>query len=258
MNNTADKNSIMSKLRKSFERLPLKRMKNPHKVVFYLLFFAAIVLGCFSYLSWLGCDPQAERLIQILTGLAVAITALVAVSTADPKRDKVNVIVEKVYADDKKIWKSAEPSKKSNGNCDVIAYRIHFKIKNVGCDLKQPIITFEVPAAKQPPSPEQDSSGKSVKRAFTMGPSDIIERPVFEVGDNIVLSRSGLPFWNKDKELEFWIRMLLRNTSGQFDVEVSVNCENADGWAQTVTLNPKELLKDKDIEPEKTLGETQG
>jgi hypothetical protein len=30
---------------------------------------------------------------------------------------------------------------------------------------------------------------------------------------------------------------------GEFDVEVSVNCENADGVTKTVTINPKGLLQ---------------
>jgi len=43
----------------------------------------ALVLVILSYLSWLGCDPQAGRSIQILTGLAVAVTAVIALSNTD-------------------------------------------------------------------------------------------------------------------------------------------------------------------------------
>jgi len=75
--------------------------------------------------------------------------------------------------------------------------------------------------------------------------------------DAVVISNRNLPYWKQEKPLTFWIKMTLSpKDSNSVDIEVSVDCDNADGYAQTVTLNPKELLEG--VEPEETLGETQG
>jgi len=256
MNNTADDNSIMSKLWKYFERLPPKRMKNPYKVVFYGLIVGAIILVYCSYSSWLGCDPQAERLIQILTGLAVAITALIAVSSADPKKDRVEAVVEPPHVTrDIYNWKTTYRKDELSGRAaarfakwpdPIISYKVQFKITNTS--------SFDWANQKKEKEEENTYSELSYNSSIYNVQGDVRK---FEMVDAVVISNRNLPYWKQEKPLTFWIKMTLSpKDSNSVDIEVSVDCDNADGYAQTVTLNPKELLEG--VEPEETLGETQG
>jgi len=268
MNNTADDNSIMSKLRKIFEGLPLKIMKNPHKGVFYGLIVGAIILGLLSCFSWPVCDAQVERLIQILTGLAVAITALVAVSVADPKKDRVQAVMKppyvtpnlkngkKTYQKNELTGRAAESFADSTG--PIVSYKVQFEIENTSSfDWANPIVTFWLPPDKQHP---QKKEGEHTYSELSYNSSMYYvqgDARKFEMVDGVVISNRNLPYWKQGKHLTFWIKMVLSpKDSNSVDIEVSVDCDNADGCTKTVTLNPKELLKD--VEPKETLGEIQG
>jgi hypothetical protein len=220
-------------------------MKPLYKKLILVLFIGAIILIVFSYVSLLGCDSQAARLIQILSGLAVAVAAVIALSNADIPKKKVNVTVEKVYIDDERVVKESELDglKKFYKKFPVTSYRVHLKIKNKsGFDLKNPVLTFaQLPKEKQPPYSQTGKKPYS-KRRFTFSVVRTDKKAYSLVVDKkLLISLDGLPYWNKDSEIDVWIRMVLDD--GEFDVEVSVNCENADGVTKTVTINPKGLLQ---------------
>ena len=64
---------------------------------------------------------------------------------------------------------------------------------------------------------------------------------MLEVGNECLLSSIALPYWNKNADWDVWIRMVLDDD--EFDVEVSVNCENAHSFMQKIEIKPKELLE---------------
>ena len=83
------------------------------------------------------------------------------------------------------------------------------------------------------------------------------ELRIFEFADTSILSNSNLPYWNSGEEITIWIRMVLDDSKLEpFDVEVSVNCENAEGFTKRIKINPKDLLKSIDSsQPSKKLND---
>lgn len=237
-------------LQKKLEFLPPKKMKISYKVVFYLLFVFAILLSFMSCFSLLGCDSKADRLIQILTGLAIAVAAVVALSSTDPKKETVKISIEKPYIIDgeKEIYDEHELHKSIKSyykKFPVISYRVHFKVKNISeFDLKNPVITFnKLPIEKQRPYSETGNKLYST-RCFSFSIVRADRKPYFLVVDKKyhLLSINGLPYWNRDSEIDLWIRMVLDGGGlEEFDVDISVNCENSDGMTKPVKINPKKL-----------------
>jgi len=65
---------------------------------------------------------------------------------------------------------------------------------------------------------------------------------LLEFADTRLLSNSNLPFWNNDDNITIWIRMLLNDGKLEsFTVDVSVNCENAEGVTKLVRIDPKHV-----------------
>ena len=153
--------------------LPPQKMKPGYKIILYLLFCVAIILISLSYLSWLGCDTQAARLIQILTGLSIAVTAIIALSNTDPRRDSIKVCISKLpILDDKQSWGKNQLSRdlqSTFGGFPVNSHRVHFKMNNTsGFDLIKPVFTFKLPLEKRPPYPIHPKEGeKCLIRSFT-------------------------------------------------------------------------------------------
>jgi len=191
---------------------------------------------------------NAPIFIACLTALLAAVIAL---STADPKKESVKISIEKPYIkyEEKEEYKENELDnnlKSCYKSFPVTSYRIHFKMRNIsGFDLENPVFTFnKLPIDKQRPYSETKDRPYS-KKTFTFS----IVRPdkkahFIEVDKKHLISLDGLPYWNKDNEIDLWIRMVINEEDEEFEVDVSVNCENADGLIQTVQINPKTLLKD--------------
>jgi len=141
--------------------LPPRKMKAPYKILICLLFAGALVLAILSYFSWLGCDAQAARLIQIGTALAIAITAIIALSNADLPKQKIKAQVERYITNKIENWKITYPKEEIAGelskffsNCSqpIISYKVQFKIINVSkFDWVKPVVTFWLPVEKQHP-----------------------------------------------------------------------------------------------------------
>ncbi len=246
----------MKSLQRILELLPPKRMKISYKVVFYLLFVFAILLSISSYFSLLGCDSQAARLIQILTGLAIAITAVIALSAADPKIKKINADIEHFIAEGRAAGKEtylkkdlSDELKEFYKNCSesLTSYRVQFKITNTSnFDWVKPVVTFWLPDEKRhPQGPQQDGKSWTTLAYRSNTYNTQVDLKTLEMVDGVIISNSNLPYWREDRHITIWIRMLLENGgSDPFDVEVSVDCENAEGFTKKVTINPQKLLSD--------------
>ncbi len=229
----------------------MRNMKFRYKFSLFILFVGAITLIFLSYFSFLGCDTQASRLIQILTALAIAVTAVIALSGTDPKKSKVKVRIE-CSVDDERIHYKSEMSdgieKKYDSFPDPVkSHRVQFKMtNNSGFTLKKPILTFRVPIRKKHPHRLSKNKPWSVYTFNSNLYNYRAELRMLEFADTSILSNSNLPYVNDGDEIMLWIRMVLDDGKLEpFIVEVSVNCENAEGTTEKVKIEPKELLKVK-------------
>lgn len=267
-------NAKIAGLQRILGFLPPKKMKTSYKRVFYLLFTFAIVLSILSYFSLLGCDFQAASLIEILTGLAIAVTAVIALSNADLPKEKVKVDIQTYITKDTENWQETYEKKdlkpdlcKFFTNCrdPIKSYKVQFEIKNISnFDWVKPVITFRLPTDRQAPDteekkiiiqchngqvkpvPSDEGNHKyTIRRYHSNAFNPLAGGQVLEMVDGVVMSTTNLPHWPKDWSMTIWIRMVLdlENTiSEKFDVQISLDSENAKGFTRTSTIDPKNLL----------------
>jgi hypothetical protein len=229
------------------------KMQKRYKIIICVLCITALVLTILSYLSWLGCNSQAARLIQILTALAIAVTAVIALSCADLPKQQVKGDIEPYITKDTTDWEVTHPKgnmtdelKQFFVNCSdpVISYKVQFKITNTSdFDWVKPVVTFWLPFEKQHPRKDK----KNIWSSFGYHSNTYntqVDLRILEMVDGVIISNSNLPYWKKNKHITIWIRMALENGGKDpFEVEVSVDCENSIGFAKTVDINPKELIE---------------
>lgn len=187
-----------------------------------------------------------------IPSLAALLAAVIALSTADPRKESVKISIEKPYIvnEEKEEYEKSELDDKVKACYKVFpvtSYRVHFKMRNIsGFDLKNPVFTFnKLPIEKQRPYSETSKKPYST-RCFTFSIVRPDRKPHFlEVDKKYLISLAGLPYWHKDNEIDLWIRMVL-DSGGKdsFDVEISIDCKDADGCTQTVKVDPQTLLKD--------------
>lgn len=169
MANSTYNKTEMNRLQRILRRLTTKRMKIPYKVVFYLLFIFAILLSFLFYFSLLGCDSQAARLIQILTGLAIAATAVIALSNADLPKSKIQSQV-KAYIAPNNTGEETYHKKELSDELQEFyrkcsdtfkSYRVQFKITNTSSfNWINPVVTFRLPIKGQVPN--RDNRPKTI------------------------------------------------------------------------------------------------
>jgi len=218
--------------------------------IVFLILLAAVFIICLLFPFFSKQTDQLEYFVKLLSGFAVIATAIVALAIADRKKESVKISIETPYIinEEKGEYKKDELDNNVKAYYKVFpvtSYRVHFKMKNIsGFDLKNPVFTFnKLPIEKQCPYHEKKDNLYSTRR-FTFSIVRPDRKPHFlEVDKKYLISLDGLPYWNKDNEIDLWIRMVINAEDEEFKVDVSVNCENADGWSEEVTIKPKELLK---------------
>ena len=231
------------------------KLKPIYRKVICGLFAGALVLGILSYLSWLGCDSQAARLIQIVTALAIAVTTVIALSNADLPKEKVKADIQPYITKGSEKWEETYQKKDLKpdlcrffDNCPdpIKSYKVQFKITNTSnFDWVEPVVTFWLPVEKQHPQKkeEQDILYSSLSYNSNTYNTPVAVRKL-QMVDGVIISNKHLPYWKQKRDLTIWIKMVLENGGKEpFDVEVSVDSENAEGFAQTVRLDPDQLLK---------------
>lgn len=220
----------------------------------FLIFLFSVFMFYLLFPFFSKQANQLEYSVKLLSGFAVIAAVVVALAVADRKKESVEMSIEEPYIidEEKEEYKEGELGgsvKACYKKFPVTSYRVHFKMKNIsGFDLKNPVFTFnKLPIEKQRPYSETGNKSYST-RCFSFSIVRTDKKPHFLVVDGKyhLISIDGLPYWNNGSEIDHWIRMVL-DSGGleQFDVEVSVNCENADGQTQKVTIRPEELLKSK-------------
>ena len=210
----------------------------------HFLFLVAVVFVYLIVSTPLGECSNIEKAIQSAGIFVALLAAVIALSATDPKirSVKVNIVqsVDKAEANIGKYHKNklCEELKKIYQNFPdpIKSHKVQFKMTNVsGFTLKKPTLTFRLPLEKQHP----DELGQF--RTFNSNLfSSQRELSLLEFADTCILSNSNLPYWNDQDDITIWIRMLLDDEKLEpFIVEVSINCENAEGITNELKINPK-------------------
>ena len=188
----------------------------------------------------LGENRRFQNAILSAGVFAAMAASVIALSSADPRRKLVKIeitpaIKKTLYDDYDKKDLSPDLEKEYRGFPDPIrASQVHFQMTNVsGFTLKKPVITFRLPLERQHPVGEKPVY---FARGFNSNLyNDIRELTRLKFGDTYIISNSNLPYWNEKDEMDIWIRMVLDNgKTKSFVVEISVNCDNADGVTKKV------------------------
>ncbi len=223
-------------------------MKVRYMVAIAVLFVLAAALGFTVACTRLGDHPRLEKAIQASGILVALLAAVVALSAADPKTRKASIEtklsleteVESFRADMSEDLREAYRQSPD----PVKSYRVQFHMTNVsGFTLHKPTLTFRLPIDRQHPHKRGTDTKWSVRTFNSNIYNSRAELTVLEFGDARILSNSNLPYWNDEAEITLWIRMVLdKDKVKPFNVELSVNCENAGGTTYKVPIVPKALL----------------
>lgn len=254
-------------------------MKSQYRTIICILSIFAAILIVLSYLSWLGCHEQAARLLLILTGLAVAVTAVIALSNADPQRKLVKVHIQpyidmafpkwKVrYRDKSEDRHDNKDGREYNEHVEEIAftneqkdfyknyppnkpitsYVVQFRMtNNSGICLDRPVVTLWVPVEKQTPLEKHEGQSALFELRSNLYNSQA-DLKILEMAKEVMVSNSNLPYWPDEKDMTIWVRMVIENKrrksdEDKFQVQVSINCKNADGFTKRINMTPKDLLE---------------
>lgn len=225
-------------------------MKTKYLIIMIVLIISAIAFEYYLMYSSLGVNNRVGTAVQAAAVFVALLAAIIALSSADQKPKKVGVTIELFIdpnhvdrvnkgelPDDLKLRYELFPD-------PITSHRVSFEIKNnSGFTLKKPTLTFRLPLEKQHPHKVRDQYYLSFNSNLFNSQSEL---RLLELADTRLLSNSNLPFWNNGDTITIWIRMVLDdNTSKPFTVDVSVNCENAEGDTKSVKVDSKKLLLEK-------------
>jgi len=217
-------------------------------IIIIILILAAVSFEILLLYSPLGQHSRLEKAIQSVGIFVALLAAVIALSAADPKRRKLKIDIvqsldkEQTYSKDEMSTDLREFYKDFPD--PVESHRVQFKMTNVsGIDLVKPTLTFRLPMEKQHPNKVEKEKTWS-RRSFNSNLYNWrLALRILEFADTSILSNSNLPYWNSREDITIWIRMVLDASKPEpFNVEISVNCENADGFTQKIIISPKDLL----------------
>ncbi len=224
-------------------------MKIKYLIIIIILILTAVGFEILLFCSPLGQNPRLEKAIQSVGIFTALLAAIIALSSVDPKKKKIEVATAPLYiekestyekeriTDDLKVWYKDFPD-------PIRSHQVHFKITNKSDQtLTRPTLTFRIPVDKKHPNklPKEKTWSRCSFNSNLYNSTQ--ELRIFEFADTSILSNSNLPYWNSEEEITIWIRMVLDDGKLEpFDVEVSVNCENAEGFTKRIKINPKDLL----------------
>lgn len=231
----------------------MKSMKWP-----YCVALSAVILGtiavCVVILrgTSLDCASMWSNAIQAAGVGAALSAAIIALSQADPKKPQVKVqaaVCGQLDAESV-VSKQSLPQELRDLFADypdpIVHFRVPFCVKNVsGIALAKPTLTLMIPErkARHPRQLDAKTWGVGYATSLTGDRSEVY--PVM-FAEKCVFSNAGLPYWNDQGEVRFWIRMVLDDGNRKpFKVEVSLNSENAEGRPVEVDVQPEHLLGHK-------------
>lgn len=182
--------------------------------------------------------------LQITSLLTAGIALVIALHSTNTKQRYATIDIkicktEKAHSVEKAALSAGLKDVYLEFSDPIEAHRVHFNLTNTsGFDLTKPSFMFRVPLEKKHPT--KDGRKRTCHSNLYNTPQVV----KLEMSDSLILFNTGLPYFNKDDSIEFWIKMALNTTSLEpFEIKVSVNCENADGTTQEITVNPKEVIE---------------
>ena len=222
----------------------------------YLLAIGILIIVALVFAAKIFNAPQEKQLplgnaVHGVGLFASLLAVVIALHAADPKRKKIKL----------KVDISVDMNNASNHNKENLSeklkefykdfpdpfqsHRVQFKITNKsGFDLIKPVFTFRLPLEKRHPygqGREKVVSRQSFNSNLFNSQRELV---MLEMTDTQILSNSNLTYLNKNEHMTFWFRMVLGDGKLKpFNVNVSVNCENAEGFNSPFTINPRQLLK---------------
>jgi len=210
----------------------------------YLLFIFALVLAAVIYVYGVLSSPSKlhPNIGDLLQGIAIFVALLasvIALSSADTKRKTVKVdITAHIEKQSMERYSKCDfsPQLKDKYSAypdPVVSYRVYFDMRNIsGFTLKRPALTFRLPIDRRHPHKDGINYGTTTFHSNIFNyQRDLVS---LETADTLILSNSNLPYWNNDDEISIWIRIVLDPGPPQsFPVEISLNCENAEGITKT-------------------------
>ncbi len=222
-------------------------MKIRYIITIIILILLAIVFEYYVIFSKYGSNAEIGNTIQSAAVFVALISAVIALSTADPKPKKVKIKIEQsVDSEHIGIYPKNElPSdlrtKYKTFPDPITSHKVQFKITNTsGFTLKKPTLMFRLPLEKL--HPRKNNGGYTLSFNSNLFNSQS-ELRLLEFADTRLLSNSNMPFWNNDDNITIWIRMLLNDGKLEpFIVEISVNCENAEGVTKKVQIEPRAII----------------
>ncbi len=215
-------------------------MKCNYNLILVLFFVMAIAWVFFVVATPFGDNSHLEKAIQGI-GIFVAIfTAIVALKIADVKKfvkTEVEVFIDNI---DNTFKTSELPVGWTKFGEEVSFYRTNFKItNNSGFTLRNPTLSFRLPREKKSLQKVNDT----YLEGFNSNIFNSREKVRFlEFADKIIISNSNLPYLNHEETQIIWFILFFGNMN-PFTVELSINCENAEGITKKIRIKPKELLE---------------
>ncbi|OPL11752.1 MAG: hypothetical protein AVO38_15595 [delta proteobacterium ML8_D] len=225
------------------------------KITYFIALLAIIGIGIFFeyqiFFTEIGLNSRIEKGIQGAGVFIALFAACIALATADPKKKKIKAKIslkaDKATKSEYSKNQMSDPLKDTYKDFPdpVVSYQIQFTIENLsGFDLKKPTLSFALPLCWQHPA-KSSNGGVYDHQSFNSNlfnsPRDLM---VFEFADTRILSNSNLPFWNNKDELTFWVRMIIQNNSSEsFNINISINSDNAEGITEKMSIDPSKLLQ---------------
>lgn len=227
----------------------IKTMKTRYITALVVLILSAVVFEALLFCTSLGEHTRLGNAVQGAGIFVALIAAVIALAAVDRKKKKIKVEIKQTFAENKEHYKESmsEQLKENYRNApDVIhSAQVHFSMTNVSdFDLVKPTFTFRLPNDRQHPHRRENEDTWSVLSFNWNLNTSRTEFSTLQFGDTLILSNSGLPYWNRSVNLTIWIRVTLDYPNIEpFKVEVSVNCENADGITKSVTIDPSNAME---------------
>jgi multisubunit Na+/H+ antiporter MnhC subunit len=228
----------------------MMKMRAKYIIAIALLICLAAAFEFFVILQQDRADMRMGYAIQTAAVFVALIAAVIAMSAADPKPNKVRVqINQTINPIHVALYKKSElPTDFLNRFADhpdpIISHRVEFTITNTsGFTLKRPTLTFRLPLDRQHPHKVGDRYVLSFNSNLFNSQREL---RLLEFADTRLLSNSNMPYWNNGDRVTIWIRMIVAyGKSEQFMVEISVNSENAEGVTKRIQISAKDLLSSR-------------
>ncbi len=221
----------------------------------YLIFIVILLLGAAAFeivlfCSSVGQHPRLENGIQSAGIFVALLAAVIALSAADPPRRKVTAAIDKPLLTGEENHHHDKMTEDLKELCKALpdpvrSHRVHFAVTNTcGFTWAKPVLSFRIPIDRKHPEgkDKEKLSGLTFNSNLYNSQKEL---RILEVADACIISNSNVPYWNPGEKITFWIRMVVDNGRPEpFNVYVSVNCDNADGITEALTVDPHNLPKD--------------